>query len=132
MDIDTPKRFTQVLPVKLTQNELVARGRALTERLAALDEKRAEAADSAKRFKDQITVIDDHCRTLRRTIESESEDRDVECEERIDRVRRIATVVRLDTGEVVSERKLELDDVQAGLFAEDSVVAFEGKKARGR
>src|SRR5690606_14653048 len=125
------KTFTKILPCRLTDDEVIDRSDTLVQRLDALDKLKAEAAETAKRYKDQIAVVDDHCRKLRKAIEERSEDREVLCEERIDRARGVAQIYRLDTGEMVSERKLELDDLQEPLFGEGNVVAFD-KKKRGR
>ena len=125
------KTFTKVLPVELSDVELIAKGEDLAAELAALEEAEAAAKADAQRHKETQAGIREKIRKLRKEIEERSEDREVLCEERIDRVRGVAQVVRLDTGEVVSERKLELADLQEPLFGEDGVVAFD-KKKRGR
>lgn len=125
------KTFTKILPCDLSDIELIAKGEDLAAELTALEEAEAEAKADAQKHKERQAGIREKIRKLRTAIEERQELREVECEERIIRERGVAQVVRLDTGEVVSERKLELDDLQEPLFGEDNVVAFD-KKKRGR
>lgn len=124
--------FTRILPCELSDIELIAKGEDLAAELTALEEAEAEAKADAQKHKETQAGIKDKIRKLRKAIEERSEDREVPCEERIVRERGVAQVYRLDTGEMVSERKLELDDVQADIFGETNVIPFEGKKKRGR
>jgi len=124
--------FTKILPCGLSDIELIAKGEDLAAELTALEEAEAEAKADAQKHKETQAGIKDKIRKLRSAIEERQELRPVDCEERIDRVFGVARVFRLDTGEMVSERKLELDDVQADIFGETNVIAFEGKKKRGR
>src|SRR5690606_21588687 len=117
------KTFTKILPCELSDIELIAKGEDLAAELNALEEAEAAAKADAQRHKETQAGISEKIRKHRKAIEERSEEREVLCEERIVRERGVAQVYRLDTGEMVSERKLELDDLQVDIFGEDNVVA---------
>lgn len=99
-------KFTRSLPVKLTEEELLARG----DRAAYLDRREEEltaALNSAKSdYKHQIEAVIAERRALQERIRSKQEHREVECEQRM--MYRLGKVIeiRIDTGEQISERPM--------------------------
>jgi hypothetical protein len=100
------------LPVKLNDDELLARGRQLVENMrktAAAEE--AREVENKKR-KSEIELLEEVTARLGGSISSGSEEREVECELRKDYVHGNVTTVRSDTGEVVDERTMTADERQ--------------------
>ena len=100
------------LPVKLNDDELLARGRQLVENMrktAAAEE--AREVENKKR-KSEIELLEEVTARLGGSISSGSEEREVECEMRKDYIHGSVTTVRSDTGEVVDERVMTADERQ--------------------
>jgi hypothetical protein len=121
---------TRKLPVKLTEDEITQRGRGMakfeSDRIKLMESKKAAAAD----FKAKIDLCGESLSKLSRAIETGEEDRDVECEWNKDFVRKVADLVRMDTGEVVETRPLDADELQEKLFPK-RMTKPKGKKLSG-
>lgn len=105
----------QHLPVKLTDAELLARGRESGELALAIQQVHDELAAAKIAAKEKLKVFGDRDRELDRQLRSGTEDRDVECELRFDFDAGIVRTVRLDTDEVVSERDVTDEERQSTL-----------------
>ena len=109
----TPKRLTTTreLPVKLTQDEIDERGRALAKSVAEVARLQRAAKLEASSWKELIKTEEERITKLTRATNSGVEDREVECAIQI--TGNVAEIVRLDTLEVVDVRaatKQELRD----------------------
>ena len=107
---------TRRLPVKLTEDEITQRGRASAKfdrDRAALEETKKAANDE---FKAKINACTESISKLSQSIMTGEEDRDVECVEERDYVRKVAELHRTDTGEVVEVRPLDASELQEKLF----------------
>jgi len=134
------------LPCPLTSEEMLERGQqlaAVQEEADQLEEARKAADAEAKA---RIKRLDERAARLRRDIIRKEEDRDIECDVAHDYVRGLVTVTRCDSGEMVEQRPMNMDERQATLITEDGEdVALddadapesddappEVKKAKGR
>lgn len=114
------RALTRKLPVDLTKDEVVAAGRKHIEA-----EQRAEAHEiETKLFKEkrkaELAVHVDAAMKYRRMMLDEKEDRDVDCELRLDFNTGTKYVVRLDTGEIIEGPVSMTDeDRQRSLLGDD-------------
>lgn len=125
--------MTEVLPVQLTEQELLEKGdrlAAITQEITVLElEKKVQASS----FKVRIDAKVEEQRTIADTIKSGYENRPVEVVEQVDVAARIVRVVRVDTGEIVRTRNLNIGDTQVTMFEENPEEwdnRHEGKIAR--
>ena len=95
---------TKRLPVKLTQDELIIKGRELAEMETTLSSLKEEKKESAKGFSQKVDSAQNKVGELAHVINTKEEYREVEVERVRDENEMKETVVRKDTGEVVSER----------------------------
>jgi protein subunit release factor A len=120
---------TRKLPVKLNDEELADRGRAVAkaveDRAALQEEKKAADADINGKIKSQGEII----RCLSRVITTGTEDREVEVAINKDNESRMISVVREDTGEIVESRPMTADELQQNLFPPRAAKKFKGKLA---
>lgn len=118
---------TRKLPVKLNDEELADRGRAVAkaveERAALQEEKKAADADINGKIKTQGEII----RCLSRVITTGTEEREVEVVMNKDNETSMISVVREDTGEVVESRPMTAEELQQNLFPPRAAKKFKGK-----
>ena len=110
----------RLLPVDLTSEELLDRAR----RLAECEERLREESDRQDQVKKELksrenAIVADRSR-LAAVVRTRQEPRD-ECEVRENYVRNVRTVTRLDSGEVLEECPLTLEERQLvlGAFEEE-------------
>jgi hypothetical protein len=95
--------FHHNLPVKLTEDQLVARRQELLERLNEVDKLEDELKAHNKRTKDIIAGVRADVRRLRNVLEDGSELQQVECREVANWDQGIIETFRCDTDELVTE-----------------------------
>jgi hypothetical protein len=114
---------TVPLPVTLTKDEILARGK----ELARVKDEHTRAADELETaqlawktmkegFANRISEAEDRMRQLARAINSGVETRDVEVCDEPEFKAGVMNTVRLDTGELVSSRGLTEAERQRSLF----------------
>jgi len=123
-------KTTRQLPVDLNEEEIADRGRAMaksvSEKAGLQEEKKSATADINAKIKACGEVI----RKLSEIISGGKEDREVSCEVKKDFDSNTVTVVRDDTGEVVEERPLTVDERQENMFPHRDPKA--PKKGKGK
>lgn len=95
---------TMKLKTLLTRAEVDAKQKQIVKLLGEVEELDRERKEVAKRLRDQIKVKGDRIEALRREIEAGEELREVKVEAEYSRTH--VTIIRKDTGEVVTRRKL--------------------------
>jgi hypothetical protein len=105
-------RVKRCLPVKLTDDEVIKASKELTKHLNDLDQKETHLENFKKTNKAEIGQIEGCIQVERVKISTGEEFRDVECDVRISVKDHTKHIVRLDTGEVIEESKLDSDDLQ--------------------
>lgn len=104
---------TDALSVKLTRDEIEHRAKQAAERAKDAQEwrnKENSFKQNAKDSKETAESCTKECERLLAQVRSESEIRQVDIEVTYDEVRDMLVRCRLDTGEVISERKAEEAD----------------------
>ncbi|NIO76302.1 MAG: hypothetical protein GTN69_10570 [Armatimonadetes bacterium] len=109
------ERFTRVLPVALTDEEIQARGLELAAKMNELDKIDLTVQAAKDKAKEDRKPIDKRIAELRRQLTAKAEDRQVQCEEVKDYGTKRAQTVRLDTAEVIDDRPLTSDELQGEL-----------------
>lgn len=115
-----PRRFTQLLPCDLSPQDRLTIGSSMAAKLgeaAALQDEQKRTNES---FKIRVNALDDEVRTLGKKLRDGYEDRVVECVE--ERVFETGTVRvrRVDTGTIVAERAMTLEERQMPLPGTDA------------
>lgn len=109
------ENYTKWLPVRLTKDELLDRGRLMSERIKEREEQEKLKAEATREFARVIKNLTGEIAQLSTCISSGEEPRPVECSEYPDLKRKERIVTRLDTGEVIQTKPLSQDDLQLRL-----------------
>lgn len=102
------------LPCRLTEEEVNQHAREQSRLVSELEKHQAHAKDEKKRLADKEKELEAKIFDKAKIVESRTEVRPVECEQRPNRVRLTMETIRLDTGEMVHSRPLtdrERDDL---------------------
>lgn len=105
------KNTIRTLPVKLTQEELVAKAQENARQIqkcVALEDAKKEAMAA---FNADLKVLDAEIVDASRVISSGEENREVDCDERFNLDAKTVEVWRLDTGELALTRGMTRDEV---------------------
>lgn len=109
------KGFMRDLPVALTREDLAA----VAVKIGRLSKQRGEMVSQMKQiqsqWKDRIAGVDAQIHDLAQRAEEGVEPRPIECRELLDYRRGEASVVRIDTGEVLEVRPLAAEERQPSL-----------------
>ena len=108
-------KVVKELRCKLTDEELLARGQELARALEQMQKREADGKAFAANVKSDIEQYKKEGLRLTSHIAEKSEWRKVECDEVHDFEAGTVSVVRLDTGEVVSERRMWDEERQEDL-----------------
>jgi hypothetical protein len=114
------KKWTEYLPCQLNSDEVLERASQLSQVLATRKEAEDARKATAKRLKSIVDAHDAEASQLAEAIRDRAERRSVECTERFDLRVNKASVIRCDTGEVISVRTMTSEEIethsQATLF----------------
>lgn len=105
--------LTRMLPVKLTDAELVERSTKLVELNDELTKLEGELAHQRTVFKEKAEAIEAQVNSLSNTIRSRSEERPITCDAYFEQG--VVKCVRRDTNEVFETRPASQSDVQVSL-----------------
>lgn len=109
------EQIVMTLPVQLTTDELLERGKVLATATIKLRELDSQKKEMAKQLKGQMDVIDAEIHNLEQQVESGTEPRQVDCEISWDYQNGTIRTMRLDTHEIISERDMTLEERQLEL-----------------
>lgn len=118
-----PRRFDELLPCTLTDEELRARGDELVKVLDAIDVIEGERKTANDQFKARVQIQEQRARELRTAIEKKQEERSVEVVETFELRLGVARTTRVDTGEQIRERALRSSELQTTLPTLDERTA---------
>ena len=116
------------LPVKLTDEEMIIKGQELAELESELTDLESLKRAASKSFAKQIEVKKGKIQRVSHAINTKQENREVECEEVRDEESLKVSIVRKDTGEVVSERLMTDEERQKVLNFPQPVQASDGQE----
>lgn len=102
----------KILPVKLTPDELRAKGEKLAELIGQAEVLKTEAKDKAKDYRETLEILSEETGHLASVVRAKAEDRDVECIVEKDFDRGVIETVRQDTMETVSTEPMSEQDRQ--------------------
>lgn len=110
------ERDVLTLPVQLKPEEIAAYADMAARAAAERDAKDAAREAANKLAKSEIETLDGQVNSLLRKVRERQENRTVDVERRWDFPGNAVRVVRLDTGEIVAERAMTIDERQTRLF----------------
>jgi hypothetical protein len=116
---------TRKLSVKLNEEECRAKGKELASENRKLEVEKASMKAVAKSMKENIEMIEKHIADLSEIVNSESEDREVECYEIRNERLMTVEVYRADLHELVSTRPMSASERQLVMFPELHEVSNE-------
>lgn len=110
------RSYTEIMPVRLTDAELLIAGRKLADAEREARDQEAKAASIKAELNSKKNDLDQNLRTLAQNVRNRSEDRDVLIQiEEDPKDHRFALHIRLDTEEVISRRPLSDAERQQAL-----------------
>ena len=112
-------RLILSLPVHLTDDELLMKGRELAALERETDQADAERKAISKEMGEKVKEMRERALTMAQVIETKQEKRPVECVQHKNWVASTVETVRSDTGEVVQERPMSERDRQEAMFEKD-------------
>lgn len=113
------KKSERWLPCILTADELLERGRTLSEMIKEKAEIEAEKARVVRSFGERLKEANGEIARLSQTVRNRSESRRVQCEETWLYSQKVVSVVRTDTGEEIERRPIMDRELQTTM---DDVV----------
>lgn len=118
-----PSRYTELLPVKLTEKELADRAKKAASYRAQITDFETAKKAAADHWKAKIELAENERDNLLDAIADGVEDREVEVVESFDFRRGEVTVIRADTGEKIKERAMTSAERQPSLPGTDEAVS---------
>lgn len=123
------KEIGKILPVKLTDKELLAAGREAADSQEELRDVEGQAKAASDEYKGKMKAITGRIVRLASLVRAGYEHREVACEQVFDYEAGTLKVTRLDTREIVERRPLRSDERQMVLAVdEDARIAAEIQK----
>lgn len=113
------KRVMRILPVKLTNREVIERGQLAAQVLEKIDEIESSKKAHAQVCKERSEKLEAELRRLSFIVKREEEDRIVECVWKFDFMKNEKNLVRLDTAEVVETKPMTDEERQIALEIEE-------------
>lgn len=115
---------TRMLRVALTAEELLAAGQKMADQMRLIEATEAEADRIKKQYQGKIAEAQATLEVARGLVQDKYEIRKVSCENVLDYTDVRCRVTRLDTNEIVENRRLSEDEKQTSLpFAVEGPVA---------
>lgn len=106
---------TRTLPVRLTEDELIARGDALARQHQVVRDEELVQKGEREAMKQRLADLESEQARLARIVRDKAEPRPVECRVVFDYAGNAVQVVREDTGEVIEARAMTDRERQIGL-----------------
>ncbi len=110
------EKRTRSLPVKLNNEELMAKGQELAAKAGEISEAKDDLKSVGKTMKDQIALMEKELDVLVRIVRQKMEYREVECVEVRDNIRMVIQIWRCDTNEIVETRPMTQVERQLSMF----------------
>lgn len=107
---------TRMLPVKLTETELLAKGDELARKFHEANTEEDQQKEAKAAMKERFDKLKREARELGEIVRSKREMREVEVIARHDLERHVVETVRVDTNEVVETRMMNADERNLKLF----------------
>jgi len=108
----TESKIVERLACALTPEEFDTKSHDLAGLCQEVAAKKSDAQWKAKRAKEEIEELESRRQDIAQIVRNREEYRDVECVQRFDYVDHLVRTIRLDTGETVKTRAMELHEYQ--------------------
>lgn len=100
------KEFLRTLPVSLSASEVADRSKELADEIHEMALAKEEADGTKRRIADDLKLREARVKKLGDAVRTRAEPREVDCHEEVDLDRKLARVIRNDTGATVETRAL--------------------------
>lgn len=117
------ERYQQLLACDLTPDEIASYADQAARAAELRDQKERAREDANKAAKAEIERLDTDLGEFLKKVRTRKETREVTCERRFIFEENVVRIVRLDTGEVVSERAMTYDERQVVMFPTAAAAA---------
>lgn len=116
------RKIVQTLKVNLTKEELLEAGDEMSKAILEKERLERELDGIKQQFKGDISRQDGILQKNKDLVNNKYEFKPVECREEKDFEKCTYTIIRLDSGEIVTSRKLRESELQQSLKLEDCVA----------
>lgn len=123
-----PRRFDELLPCKLTDEEVATKADELEAALASVDVLKAEKKERTAEINARIKIAEARVGEIREVRRTRTEMRSVECVESFELRLGVARTTRVDTGEQIRERALRSSELQTTLPTLDERTAAQAEE----
>ena len=107
---------TQMLPVRMTEGELLAKADELVRTLHAIKMEEADQTDTKSAMKERLGRLQTEAEMLANIVRSKTEMREVETKVRLVNEKGVVETFRVDTGEVIGTRVMTAEERNLKLF----------------
>lgn len=114
--METCKRYLKYV---FTEEEKKLMGSDLAQKFAIHTEAEGRLKSVSTQIKSEISTIESQMASISEKIRSGYEYRDIECDVEMDYDRGRVVVIRMDTGEIVEDRAMSVDERQKPLFKDN-------------
>jgi len=116
--VKTIKKFTntRTLKCKLSDEDLLKTGTDLARSLDEIAELEDELESIKASFKGKLTALEAKATSLKNIVRDKCDYRKVDCEQVYDNALGFVTETRLDTGEIIEQRKMTAEERQGTMF----------------
>ncbi len=118
-------RYTQSLPCPLTTEEFETKSKGLADLCKEINRAKDKAKEEAKMNKEAIDKMETTRFLLATIVHDKAEEREVEVEDKYNYREHMVESIRLDTGEIVGTRAMELSEYQSEMDLSANVAPFK-------
>ena len=119
------EKVVQPLKCEFTPEELLDLADEMTQKMDTREKKQSEFDSIKKQYNGELSTLDEEVRVKQRLIRDKYEFRSIPCQIERDYNTRTFTLTRLDTSEIVEQRKLRASELQRRMFKEEYAATME-------
>lgn len=125
LDVIQKTKESHVLPCKLSEKDIANAADKLATALQRVDSLKLEKKAKMAEFSSQIDAQAERIHSLTVEVKDGIAQRPVDCELQLNHTKRTATLIRLDTEDIVEEREMNQEEKQMK-------ISFEKKTKKGK
>ena len=122
------EKVIQSLKCEFTSEELLDLADEMTQKMDTREKKQGEFDSIKKQYNGELSTLDEEVRVKQRLIRDKYEFRAIPCQIERDYNTKTFTLIRLDSGEIVEQRKLRASELQRRMFNEACAEAVTAEE----
>ncbi len=122
------EKVIQSLKCEFTSEELLDLADEMTQKMDTREKKQGEFDSIKKQYNGELSTLDEEVRVKQRLIRDKYEFRAIPCQIERDYNTKTFTLIRLDSGEIVEQRKLRTSELQRRMFNEACAEAVTAEE----